>query len=176
MGAWGNEWVWDLGCGDDEDRANRIGIRTSQVTNLIVNTLDNHWTMGFSRTSMLHSFVSDHNYCNTGVLWFLVISSLFVYLCFNLGTESLRKLKFTWDGFPSSFMRNDKGTWVSLSSKEILIFFKFPRTLMNKSEHPGWASDKERSKKRIKLSLKEEKREENYKERGGMEGCQTLFN
>lgn len=39
-----------------------------------------------------------------------------------------------------------------------------------------WACDKERSKKCIKLSIEEEEREENYKERGGMEGCQTLFN
>lgn len=41
MGARGNEWVWDWGCGD-EDRANRIGIGTTQVINRIVNTLDNH--------------------------------------------------------------------------------------------------------------------------------------
>lgn len=40
-------------------------------------------------------FVLDSNYCNTCVLWFLVISLLLVYLCFNFGTESLRKVKFT---------------------------------------------------------------------------------
>lgn len=70
-------------------------------------------------------FVLDSNYCNTCVLWFLVISLLLVYLCFNFGTESLRKVKFTWDVFPSSCLRNNKGTWVSLSSKESLKFWNF---------------------------------------------------
>lgn len=92
MGARGNEWVWDSGCGD-EDRANRIGIGTFQVINLIiVNTLDNHCTMGFSRTPILHFFVVDSNYCNTCVLWFLVISSLLVHLCFTLQQKVLEKV------------------------------------------------------------------------------------